>query len=325
MLGLVAIYYISDVIAALLFAVIIASALEPAILWLKTRRIPRILSVITLYVISGSLIGFFIYLIVPLISEELASASSAYPGFQQEIVREIRRFGVLPITPFFSEGTEAFLRAPSEYLTRLSRTSFDLVSGFFGGVFSLILILVFSFYLAIQERGIESFLKLITPLKHEEYVLDLWARSQRKLGYWVRAQVLLGAIVGVLIFLGLTFLGLRYALIFAIIAAMLEVIPVAGPILAAVPAVATAFFVSPLLALTVTLLYFAVQQVESHVIVPVVMRRAVGLSPLIVVLALVIGAKLAGIVGILLAVPLTAIGAEFLDDWDKKKRSIMPG
>ena len=154
--------------------------------------------------------------------------------------------------------------------------------------------------------------------------MDLWERSQKKLGKWLRTQMLLGAIVGLLIFFGLTILGIPHAFFFALIAAIFEIIPVVGPILAAVPAVAAAFLVSPVSSISVVALYVIVQQTESHIIVPVVMRRTIGLSPLVVVLALLAGAKLGGIFGILLAVPLTAISAELLNDWDKKKRAFLP-
>ena len=119
-------------------------------------------------------------------------------------------------------------------------------------------------------------------------------------------------------------MGVRHALTFAILAGIFELIPVAGPIFAAVPAVAVAFLSSPLLGLIVVGLYILVQQFESNVIVPVVMQKAVGLSPLIVVLALLVGARVGGFFGLLLAVPITAIVAEVVNDWDKKKRELIP-
>ena len=137
--------------------------------------------------------------------------------------------------------------------------------------------------------------------------------------------MLLGAIVGVLIFFSLTFIGMENALLFAVLAGFLEIIPVAGPILAAIPAVLIAFLQEPTYALLVIGLYIAVQQIESNVIVPVVMRQAVGLSPLVVLIALAVGAQLGGIIGIILAVPVTVIIAELISDWDKKKRELIPG
>lgn len=323
-IGILVIYLVRDTLVALIFAVIVASAIEPVIEWLKEYRVPRILSVVLIYVAIGAALFFLIYLIVPLVLEELHTLSTGYPVLQEQIRQGVKEAGSLPFLPDIELDPEALFTLPDQYVTRLGGGVISFVSMIFGGIFSFVLITVFSFYLALQERGIETFLRLVTPLKHEAYAIDLWERSQRKLGRWFRSQMLLGAIVGILIFFGLTLLGVPNAFFFALIAAMFEIVPVAGPILAAVPAVVVSLLISPFLGLLVAILYFAVQQAESHVIVPVVMRRAVGLSPLIVVLALVIGATLGGIFGILLAVPLTVIGAELLDDWDKKKRAFMP-
>lgn len=318
--GLVGVYLIRDILSALFFAVIIASAMEPAVEWLKARKVPRILGVILIYLAITLILFFLIYLIFPLLFEEFRSISLAYPLLEERLLSGI---GAFPLSSFFTQNVEGLLRLPSEYLGGLSRGIFEFAATVFGGIFSFVIIVVFSLYLAMQEKGIESFLRLVSPLPYEAYLIDLWQRSQRKLGRWLRAQLLLGAIVGVLIFFGLTLLGVEHALLFAALAAILEIIPVVGPIIAAVPAVAVSFLSSLLLGVATIALYTIVQQVESHVIVPVVMRRTVGLSPLVVVIALLVGAKIGGIMGLLLAVPITAIVAEFIDDWDKKKRSLI--
>lgn len=322
--GIVALYLVSDILAALIFAVIVASAIEPAVEWLKEHKIPRILGVILIYLAIALALFFVVYLIFPLIFEESQNISLTYPAFQKQILSGIGKVEALPFPPFFTENLEEILRIPATYLEKLGGGIFDFATIVFGGLLSFILVVVFSFYLAAQEKGIESFLRLVTPLAYEPYAVDLWERSQRKLGRWLRAQMLLGAIVGVLIFFGLTVLGVRPALFFAILAALFEIIPVVGPILAAVPAVAAALLISPVVGVFTIVLYVVVQQTESHVIVPVVMKKTVGLSPLVVVLALLVGAKIGGIFGILLSVPITAILAEFINDWDKKKRALLP-
>lgn len=324
LIGIAALYAIRDILAALFFAVIVASAIEPGIEWLKARRIPRILSVILLYFAIAAVLFFAVYLVFPIVADEFKRFYSALPELQGKIFSEIQELGIFSYLTLFGGSAPDILAIPAKYLGQLGGI-FDFVSSVFGGITTFLLTIVFSFYLAAQEKGIENFLRLVAPLQYEPYILDLWKRSQRKLGIWLRTQMLLGALVGILIFFGLTLLGVQQAFFLAIIAAMFEIIPVVGPILAAIPAVSIAFLVSPSLGLMTTLLYLIVQQIESHVIVPVVMRRAVDLSPLIVVIALLVGAKLGGIFGILLAVPITAILAELLNDWDKKKRLLMPG
>ncbi len=324
LLAFAALYFIWDIVMALFFAVIVASALEPAIEWLKARGIPRILGVIMVYLVIAFVLFLLIYFIFPLLLEDLQSFSATYPLLEAQLRAGLTQAGTLPLISFFAANFGDFLSIPLTRIGGLTSGIANVASAAFGGLFSFLLVSVFSFYLAAQERGIESFLRLVTPLQQEPYVVDLWERSQKKLGRWLRTQMLLGAIVGILIFFGLLMLGVPHAFFFALVTAMFEIIPVVGPILAAVPAVAAAFLASPLIGVLVIALYIVVQQIESHVIVPVVMRKTIGLSPLVVVLALLVGAKLGGVFGILLAVPLTAIGAELLNDWDKKKRALLP-
>lgn len=322
-LGLVFFYYIYDILLSLLCAIIIASGLEPAIVWLKKQGVPRILGAILVYLMIAAFFVLLFYMILPILSEDVRILSTTYPQLEKNITAGLKQTSLLPFFSFFTDNADALLRVPSGYLGGLSEGPFNVAATIFGGLFSFALIVVSSFYLAAQEKGIEAFLRLASPLKYEAYIINLWERSQHKLGKWLRAQLVLGAIVGVFIFFGLTFLGVQQAFLFALLAGLFEIIPVAGPILAAIPAAATAFLQSPVLGLLTLLLYLVVQQTESHVIVPVVMRRVVGLSPLIVVIALLVGGRLAGVLGILIAVPLTTILAELIDDWDKKKREIM--
>lgn len=317
------IYTVRDIAMALIFAVIVASAIEPGVLWLKERRVPRILAVVIIYLVILILLFLGVYLIVPLLLDEFQNASFSIPTLQERLLNGVTQTN-LPFAPLLGENNlQQFLEGPLTYLQGLSKGIFNFASAVFGGIFSFILIIVLSFYLLAQEKGIENFLRMVTPVTYESYVLDLWQRSQRKLGAWFRAQLLLGAIVGVLIFFGLTFLGVEHALIFAVIAAAFEIIPIVGPILAAVPAVLVAFLSSSLLGSLTLVLYVLVQQLESHIIVPVVIRKAIGISPLVVILALLVGAKIGGIFGVLLAVPIAAILTELVGDWDKKKRLLV--
>lgn len=189
------------------------------------------------------------------------------------------------------------------------------ISAIFGGVLSFVLIIVLSFYLVVQEDGVANFLKVITPLKNEKYVISLWKRSQQKIGYWMQGQILLGVIVGVLLFLGLTILGVKNAILLSVFAAFFEIIPLFGPVIAAIPAVLLSFADGGLTAgFLVIGLYLIIQQFESHLIYPLVVKKIVGVSPILVILALVIGYKLAGFLGVLLSVPVAAAITEYFRD-----------
>lgn len=322
---IVGVILVKEIVIALFLAIIIASAIEPGILWMKERHIPRILGAVFIYFAVLAMFFAVIYLIVPLLYDEALRFVSTYSVVKVSVLTRIQEFASFPVLSYFAESFANLFAVPSEYLIKFQGGILDFASAAFGGMLTFFLAAVFSFYLATKEGGIDDFLRLAAPLRYEEYIIDLWQRSQKKLGRWLRTQMLLGAIVGVLIFFSLTFLGMENALLFAALAGFFEIIPVAGPILAAIPAVLIAFLQDPMYAFWIVLLYIGVQQIESNVIVPVVMRKAVGLSPLVVLIALAVGAKLGGIIGIILAVPVTVIIAEIISDWDKKKRELIPG
>ena len=320
--GIIALFYLRQIVAALLFAVVIASGIEPGVRWFQRYRVPRILAVLLVYVIVLAVLAGAVWLVLPALADEFSAFLDTFPRYQRILLAELRSFRDLPFFSFFSEGAESVILNPPFDLRSAGSSALDLVVSLFGGVVSVIILFVVSFYLASQEAGIRHFLRMVTPLRDEEYVIDLWERSRAKIGQWLRGQALLGIVIGILVFIVLTLLGVRYALSLALLAAVFELIPVIGPILAAVPAVFFALLSSPLLGLIVAAVYTLIQQLESHLLVPLLMRRVVGLNPLIVVIALLIGAKLGGILGMFLAVPLAAVVVEFVSDVDKKKRGL---
>lgn len=315
-------YMLLPVITALLFAVVIASAIEPIIQRGKQYGIPRIPVIVILYLVAALLFLGAIYFVLPAVAGELQNFLSSYPIYLRELFREVQSFTGIPAYDLLVESGQELIAIAPDAFKGVAAGTFQFAAGIFGGVAMAVVTIIISFYLAAQERGIESFLRLISPLEYEEYVVDLWLRAQNKMGQWLRAQLLLGAIVGILVYIGLAVLGIRYRLAFALFAAVLEIIPVIGPIVAAVPAVAVAFVQGPLLGLIAMIVYFVIQQVESHLIVPTVMRRAIGLNPLVVVIALLVGGALGGVLGLFLAVPVASVVVEFLTDTDRKKRGV---
>ena len=195
----------------------------------------------------------------------------------------------------------------------------QMVTVIFGRFFRFVVVVVISFWLAVQPNGIENFLRIITPIDREKYVIDLWKRSQRKIGSWLQGQLLLGLIIGVLVFLGLMILGVKYALVLALLAAVFELIPFFGPILSAVPAVLLGFSSSVTLGLMTIGLFIIIQQFENHLIYPLVVKKIIGVPPLVVILSILIGAQLAGFLGIILAVPAAAVLMEVASDLEKSK------
>jgi predicted PurR-regulated permease PerM len=327
-IGVYVLYMLKDVVLIVIAAVVIASALEPATRWFVHYRIHRTVAVVIVYVcIAIVLVGIVYFLLPALLSETSAFLAQLpqYVGsfdFKQfidhiispESTSVVQNISSTLSTGDLLSGIQSFLAIPGG--------TFRTISAVFGGVFSFGLIIVLSFYLTVQEDGIPDFLRIITPAPQHAYVLDLWKRSQKKIGQWMQGQLLLMLLVGILVFLGLTILGVRHAFLFAIMAGLFEIIPLFGPILASIPAIAVAFTQDGLtLTLMVVGLYVIIQQFENHLIYPLVVNKVVGVPAIVVILALVVGAELAGFLGALLSVPMAAVLMELVHD--SKKRTAL--
>lgn len=329
-------WFLRDIILVVLTAVILASAIEPLIRFIVHKGIPRLLTLVLVYAFGAALVGGVFYFFVPAILDDVSRLARVAPQYFDisSLWNPLQEGGgAAPASAALqASGIEQSLLSGANFLDILRNGleeggAIHSASVFFGGFLSFVLIIVLSFYLSAQERGIENFLRLISPHKSRGYIVDLWKRSQTKIGLWFQGQLLLGFLVGVLAFLGLSVLGVSSALFLAFLMMIFEIIPVFGPILAAVPGVAVAFTegmrgVDPGItaALFVTLFYFIIQQFESHLIYPLVVRKVIGIPPVLVILALVVGAKMAGFLGILIAVPVTAILMEFLNDVAKERK-----
>jgi predicted PurR-regulated permease PerM len=313
-------YLLKDVFLVFLFALVIASAISPFANWLDEKRFPRLLGVLLLYLVIFILLVFVLSMVVPVFSDDLAQLTTTIPIFVEKVSLSLEN--VQQESPqyldFISE-IQNILETFSVYLQQSSQSVISLVVGIFGGVFSFIAVLVISFYLAVMKKGIESFLKAVVPKNYEAYVTGLWKRAEIKVGLWLQGQLLLALIVGLTVYIGLSLMGIKFALILGLLALALEIIPMVGPVLAAIPAIILAFMQSPSLGLWVLAFYVLVQQLENHILVPVVLGKTIGVNPVVVIVALLIGAKLAGIPGMILSVPVATIIVEIFDDLARHK------
>ena len=314
-------WFLKDLVLILITAIVIASAMEPAVNFLTRRRIHRVLSVILVYLcVFGAFLSVLFIFIPPLLGDA-ADFLSRLPQTLSAINISDATHGLLPWGNVGDQISSAdLLRNISKTLSDTTGGVFTTLSAFFGGLTSFVLIIVFSFYFSVQETGVDDFLRVVTPVKEQAYVLSLWKRSQEKIGKWMQGQMILGIIVGILLYLGLVILGIPNALMLAVIAGLFELIPVFGQILAAIPALVIGFSDGGITALLLVAgLYLVVQQFEAHLIYPVVVKKVVGVPPLLVIIALIVGAKLAGFLGILLSVPIAAAIQEFVSDIERKK------
>lgn len=332
-------YRVRDVVLVVLTSVVVASSIEPLIKWFERRRIARIIGVLIAYSGLAFFFSAIFYFFVPSLLDDTANFLGTLPkylnAFSSAVSSSPSATGSLAQT--FTEtlsGTDqsvglTTLFSIKDLLTNFSRTLVSVSGGFidgisliFGGALSLVLIVVLSFYFAVQEDGIENFLKAIVPPEHEKYAIDLWKRAQNKIGRWMQGQLLLAVIVGILVYLSLTIFGIKHALFLAVLAALLETIPLFGPVLAAIPAIGVGYADGGVsVALLVLGIYLIIQQFENHLVYPLVVKKIVGVPPILVILALVVGAKLAGFLGIVLSVPIAATLMEYFTDREKRKQA----
>ena len=290
LLGLWILYQIIDLILLLFVALILMSALAPIVSFLEKIKTPKALSIIIVYIlVLGILGGVLTVSFTPLI-DQTVTLIQVLPSAVVEILSA-------------SQVDAGFLQ---KELTSLTGNIFSLTKTLFNNLIAIILLLVLSFYLLLERENLEKRAAALFR-GNEERVGKLLIEVEEKLGMWLRGQVILSIVIGVLAYLGLTILQIPYALPLAIWAGLLEVIPVIGPIISAIPAILLALTISPILAGGVTAMYFVIQQLENHLIVPQVMRKAVGLNPLVVILAIAVGGRLLGIGGALLAVPIVVV------------------
>lgn len=346
-------FFIKDIVLVVLTAVVIASGIEPLIHWFHKYKVKRLPAAIISYLVLIGVFSGLTFFFLPAVLDETSAFLNTIPKYldsatlwnplnvtssdvvvpqkvaqslsegitnPSQLVEDISKSQLKTDVKVTSFGIGDLIKAVQDITSNVTDGFVKIVSIVFGGLLSFILIVVLSFYLLVQEDGVGHFLGLISPVKHEKYVVDLWKRSQIKIGKWMQGQFLLGILVGVLVYLGLVVLGIQNALLLAVLAAVFEIIPVFGPVIASIPAILSAFIDGGVTAsLLVIGLYVIVQQFESHLIYPLVVKKIVGVSPIIVILALIVGAKLAGFLGIVLSVPIVSALMEFVEDIEKRK------
>lgn len=320
LLALTFLYAIREVLAVLFISLVFASAVDPWVDKLQRFRIPRAVTIVMLFVVAIAIIVTSIALLVPPMTNEITEIASKFKPTYEKVLTSIAAFQVTSTAAGFGESVEKSLNSFADALTGLTSGIFTGIAGVFGGIFSVIGFFMLTFYLTVEERGMKKFVGSIAPVKYQPYLVQKIHQIQFKMGAWFRGQLILSLVVGLVTYIGLLILGVDYALVLALVAGVFEFVPYVGPIVSAIPAVFLAYSQSSGKALAVLILYLIIQQLENQVLVPKIMQRAVGLNPVVVIIVMLIGAKLGGLLGILLAVPTATILSIFLEDFFKERR-----
>jgi len=311
-------FAIWQIVASIFLAIVFASALEPAVAALGKLKIPRLLAAPIVYGIVLLVLTSAFYAVFPTLVHETRQLASDFPASYSEFIKSIEQFfGSTSININVQEQIGSFLNNIQQSISAGASNIFAFTANLFGGLVSFVLVFVISFYLLLQKNGVEHFLRAFVPQAHQDYAVDFSKRVQYKLGRWFQGQLLLGVFAGTVMFVALWLMGVKYALTIAFMIGVLEIIPVIGPITAGLIAFVLISFQSPMLALGVIVVYLVVEQVQQYLIYPVVITRAVGLNPILVIVALLVGINLIGFWGILLAIPVTVTISELVKDFRK--------
>ena len=312
---LIAAWQVRQVFLALFVAYIFANGLAPISDFFEKKGLPKILAVGSTFILALGVVSLIISLAVPPLIGEIREFATNFPVYFQRAI-DVLHNNNLQLVTSQNIGTMIYPRIGEAASSFLS-----VAAGAINFLVFLISIVVFTFYLLLERKGLKENLYLILPNMKKERVTNLANKLENKLGSWLRGELYLMFVVGTETFIGLSILHVNYALPLAIIAGLLEAFPMIGPILSAVPAVIVAFVQNPVLGLAVVALYILVQQLENYLLVPKVMERAVGVSPIIVLSAIFVGGAIFGVIGALISLPAVGLIQIIIEDYSVSNQS----
>lgn len=284
---------VRELLFALFLAFIFMSAFKPIVYYFETKRVSRYVSITGIFVVTILFVSLLFTFVIP-------------PLLQESFIF-LKNVPVLVVKTFPALSEYINLNSISTFLPDLTNNFVKVVSRFFSNIIFVVSTVVFTFYFLSEERFLRQFLSTFLSPKSLELVIRIFTRAEKRMSAWLWGEVVLALVIGVVSYVGLTLLNIRFALPLSIIAGILEVAPIIGPIIAGIPAFFVAASTSWLMGFTVVALYFLIQQLENNLVVPLIMKRAVGIHPIITLIALTVGGKLGGFLGILLSIPLALL------------------
>jgi predicted PurR-regulated permease PerM len=287
-------YFIKDILLELFLALFIMTILNPMVTKLSGWKVPRVLSVFISYLLVFGVFGAAIAGIIPALVEQTTSFANNLPDFMNKI-----GIGGLINDQVIGQLLSQLGSLPGQVV----KVGFNI----FSNVLGVLTVLVFAFYLLLSRQKLSDQLGSFFGEEKAKKIGSTLDLIEKRLGSWARGELTLMVVVGLANFIGLTLLGIPYALPLALLAGLFEIIPTMGPIIAAIPAVLIGLSISPIMALAVAALAFLIQQLENYILVPKIMGRSVGISPIIILLALAIGFRLIGVIGALISVPVVLV------------------
>lgn len=322
--GLYALFYFKELIIILIIAIFFSVILEPAISMIRKIRIfrwspGRILSVFALFLIVFAVIILTAYYLLPIIIQDIIILAKKLP-------KALEGWTVLQDSSIVSY----FMATINQYADVLSieQVISGIKSSIFGlgkvwtstgavlqNIINLLLTIIFTFYFSIEEKGVENVLRMISPSDKSAYIISLWNRAEKKIVDWATGQFIAAVIIGLMVLVALLIAKMPYAGLFAVLSFAGEMIPLVGLLLSSIPAIIVAgVLIGVDYAVIITLIFFIIAQIENYIVYPKIMSNRVGVPSLVVLLSILIGLKLLGFWGVVLAVPVAAVIIEYMRD-----------
>lgn len=319
LLGLWFLYLVRDVMALFFLSIILAATFDSAIDWMGRKRVPRSFAITIIYVLLFSSIGILGTIIVPPLVGQFKEFTANIPVYTERLTATFSGLEQYAQLYGFSFNSHEFLQNTIGSFSQSSGKIFSTTVSVMTFFISVLVVLALTFYMSVKEDVMNTFLVSITPKAHHDYIVSLANRIKSKIGKWLGGQLLLMLIIFLLDLTVLSIFNVPYALVLALLAGILEIVPYLGPIVSTALASAIGFLISPMTGIVVLCLLTVIQQIESHIIVPQVMKKVVGLNPIVVILSLLIGAKLGGSFGAILSIPIATSLSVFVGDLIENK------
>ncbi len=298
-------WLVRELIFSFFIAFIVMSVLNPWVSYLERKKIPRALSTLLSFIIIFGLIGYLFFWLIPPIAKEITLLFKNLPK----------------IIESFNPNASSILENEffSKSLPNITNNAFKFLKNVLSNLIFTISTIFFSFYFLVEENILRKFLVRFFD-KDDAYKVEIaMDQTEKRLRAWFWGQFILMLIIGTVTFIGLSLLNVKYTLALSLIAGLLEIVPILGPVIATIPAFIIAFSDSAFSGLAVIALFFVIQQAENQIIVPYVMKKAVGLNPIVTLAALIVGGRIGGFLGILLAIPVTLFIETIFTEYIKSK------
>lgn len=308
-------YLIRDLLIWFLFALLVSILLDPIIDFLQDKKVPRVLAVIFVYLAVFGSLSCLIYLVAAPLISEVQDFIRSFPQYFEKFSPPLKIMGLEAFKNF-----ETFINIFQQMLGRMSTDIFSALFSFFGGVFSTFFVIMVAIFLSLEEKSTERAILLLASKKYEAYALSLWQKCQRNVSGWFATRILGSVFVGIVSYIGFLIFNIEYPASLAMLAGILEFIPIIGPFVTGIIAFAIVSMTSLSQAFFVLVFFMIIQQIEGSILTPVLVKKFINLPPSLVLVSLAIGGTLYGVLGALFFVPLAGIFYEFFRDFLKKRK-----